>query len=473
MLWSHYNKFFRSRNSAGGFVYNALSNSLIELDQEHYNILEQFRSEQNEKPVVSDKEFLRLLREKYVLVEPGEEEEQLWIQHYQRHKLSFSDSVMTLAICPTSLCNFRCPYCFENSQKNGKNMTEETGNRLVEWLGEQKNIRYLSVTWYGGEPLLAFDTICFLTEKLRKTGIELSGFGLITNGYLLDDAKISRLNELGISSVQITLDGNRETHDKRRYLAGGKPTFDRILENIAALMNSDYSGVCNVRVNVDKNNSGAYLELRQMLLQRFKGKKLFVYPGRVDTDAGNTYDSVNCLSNCEWSDFNLELYGQYSVIPDRKFYPEGFTDGLCTANRQNAFVVGPEGELYKCWDDVGKPEMVVGNIYAKETITDNGLCARYSLGVDAYNDPQCRACEVLPICGGGCPHKRLLKKFYGGKDGNHCSVYKERLIDYLEAYIDIKRRQEICRALLQPGKSDLLCRGYRLLYPQNSLSDNK
>jgi len=274
---------------------------------------------------------------------------------------------------------------------------------------------------------------------------------MVTNGYLLDGEKIALLSELGIASVQVTLDGPREVHDARRVLAGGGPTYERILKNVAALMHSGWGGRCDIRVNLDKRNLDDFLALRAELLHRFEGTKLSVYPGHVDVLGDQAYDACSCLARDDWASFALELARRHWVFTRGGLHPADGEHGLCVATRRQGFVVGPEGELYKCWDNVGRPSMVVGSIHAEETITDPVLVARYATGVDPYSDPRCRACAVLPICGGGCAHRRLLAKYEGREDVDSCSLYRTRLQDCLESYIHVKRSRETCAALMRPG----------------------
>jgi uncharacterized protein len=129
------------------------------------------------------------------------------------------------------------------------------------------------------------------------------------------------------------------------------------------------------------------------------------------------------------------------------------------------FVVGPEGELYRCWNDVGRPERVVGDVRAEEAVIGSVLQARYATGVDPYDDPECRACAVLPICGGGCAHRRLLVKYAGREDVDSCSPYKTRLQESLEAYVDAKRSQETCAGLLRPGTAEEERPAWRVISP--------
>ena len=57
----------------------------------------------------------------------------------------------------------------------------------------------------------------------------------------------------------------------------------------------------------------------------------------------------------------------------------------CIATHRNAFVIGPEGEVYKCQNDVGNPEMVVGNIVERNW--NLSLYTKYMIGVDPFSDP--------------------------------------------------------------------------------------
>ena len=47
-----------------------------------------------------------------------------------------------------------------------------------------------------------------------------------------DPEVVDRLLPFGLSGVKITLDGDRDTHNRMRPLRGGQGTFDRIIENI-------------------------------------------------------------------------------------------------------------------------------------------------------------------------------------------------------------------------------------------------
>lgn len=465
MNWSRYNTLFHSERF-GYFLYNSLINKLHELDQEHYNTLQHFRDGDSDSGITADSDFDTYLRKNKAIVDNGEEKRLLLARQYERHALCFDSNHLGLTICPTLQCNFRCPYCFENSQKDSTAMSPENVAQLINFITSYKEIHHLSLAWYGGEPLLAFAIIKDITERIQALPINFEGAGLVTNGYLLDEHIIAQLNNLNINSIQITLDGPEEVHDSRRIHKGGGPTYQRILTNVDNLMNSTYKGTCAIRVNIDKYNQDRFFTLRDTLQERFKGKKLTVYAGHVNTGIDHPYGHNCSLDLQEWTNFTFAMHRKSGKDPKGGFFPSGNLHSICVATTHNGFVVGPEGELYKCWEDVGKPDMVIGTINNDDPITNPALRAAYSIGTDAYNDPDCSLCNVLPICGGGCANKRFRTKERDEKGLEFCSPYKDNLITYLEEYINAFRSKEICRSVLNPGFQTTINKGYRDISPE-------
>ncbi|KOS03735.1 hypothetical protein AM598_04965 [Paenibacillus polymyxa] len=54
---------------------------------------------------------------------------------------------------------------------------------------------------------------------------------MVSNGYLLTRRRAAVLRDLGLKNIQITIDGNKSNHDKRRVLENRQGTFDQIIEN--------------------------------------------------------------------------------------------------------------------------------------------------------------------------------------------------------------------------------------------------
>ena len=457
--WSPYNHLFRSVHGPG-LLYGALSNVLIELDDEAFAAVA--RVGDGSDPSALPHGLDTLLRERSFLATEDEERGILLARRYDRFARDFASGTLCLTICPTLACNLRCPYCFEAGRHLDAVMDEPTMDRLLAFIGTFGSTRRVAVAWYGGEPTLAWDVVEELTGRIRAQGPEYAGAGLITNGVLLDEAKCRRLDDLGITQVQVTLDGPRTVHDARRVTGDGRPTFDRIVANLDALSCSGYRGSCAVRVNVDRTNTAAFVALRAELLERYAGSRIFVYPGRVHTGAAGPYPLERCLDGDAWAGFHLEGYRDCGIVPLHGFYPRTDAAG-CTATSGSSFVVGPGGELYTCWEDAGRRDMAVGSLHEGPAVSRPDLLARYALSTDPHDDAECAGCSVLPICSGGCPNKHLRSRLSGEPGLEFCSPYRSGLPRLLDAYYDTFRTRELCAAVLghpaEPGP------GYRDVSP--------
>ena len=468
--WSRYNTLFRSARY-GWHLHNALSGVMLELDERHRDVAAALRESGAGAGGIganagADGEFLSLLAEHGFLADPAGEKVKLMELRYRRSAACFGTSHVGLTICPTLACNFACSYCFERSQGDAAVMDGPTMDALLDFVGSHEDARHLFACWYGGEPTLVFDVIEALTERFIALFPDYRDASLVTNGYLLDQEKIARLGDLRITSVQITLDGVAATHDRRRRLRGGGATCERILGNIDLLMASSWKGRCALRVNVDKANQAEYATLREELLERYEGGDLRVYPGRVNTFEGHPYGRDRGLCAAEWGAFELERYAADGIAPRGGFYPVSGAQDTCVATSHQGYVVGPKGELYKCWEDVGRQDRAVGSVHAQPFITDPALQARYTIGTDPHDDAECLECVVFPVCGGGCVSKRLRALQFGERDIEYCSPLKESLEGYLDAYLDLWHTRMICEAVLGTGSAPSMEKGYRMVQPE-------
>lgn len=87
-------------------------------------------------------------------------------------------------------------------------------------------------TFFGGEPLLAFDTI--IKPIILKYKKELN-WSITTNGTLLTEEIIDFLADNNVS-ILLSFDGIKEVQDKQRPLMGQRSSFDKIMENLDYLV---------------------------------------------------------------------------------------------------------------------------------------------------------------------------------------------------------------------------------------------
>ncbi|MDE5900194.1 MAG: SPASM domain-containing protein [Muribaculaceae bacterium] len=119
------------------------------------------------------------------------------------------------------------------------------------------------------------------------------------------------------------------------------------------------------------------------------------------------------------------------------FYPLPFKSE-CSIRNRNSIVIGPNGELYKCWQDVGIEDKIYG--YIDGRVTNEKVLLEYLMDADPLDDEECRECLLFPICSGGCPYARI-KAQRDSKFSKPCPLYKDKLIDFLTLHYRLKRSQ--------------------------------
>ena len=305
----------------------------------------------------------------------------------------FNTNHLTLTIAPTLKCNFNCVYCYEDGYRY-TTMDKETQDAVIKFVKQYiANISTLTVMWYGGEPLLAIDTIDYLTQEFLKLCGDKVKYtaAMVTNGYNLNKDNVNRLKKLKVKRVQITIDGPKIIHDERRKLSNGKGSFDKIISNIQESYN-ELS--ITIRINIDKDNVSSLNKLLGVFEDAGIKNKVPFYLAPVDKINDICYD-INCFNSY---DFSIEEINFYKIALQRGFYSVPLPQpvlGICGAVALNSYVIDPKGNLYKCWNSIGRVEEKVGNIF-----NDNLL--KWLLYNPLENN-ECRECNVLPLCMGGCP----------------------------------------------------------------------
>lgn len=339
-----------------------------------------------------------------------------------------------LVIAPTMACNFVCPYCFEGTQKG--TMSEELQNKIISIVTDfAENGQNINITWFGGEPLLAKETIYSMSEQLieicQREKVDYEA-GMITNGYLLDEETVLKLKEYKLSSMQITLDGLSETHNKKRKLKNNSevPTFDRILENILLVKKLKIDVA--IRINMDKDTQRELEQLLELMTENGLGEDLYLGHLQANTDSSKEF-AENCLNTeefaCVCADFENLLFSK-NLQTD---YPAPTRIG-CGADYLYSYVIDADGEMYKCWNDIGIKANSIGNICALEEFSQlmqnpNKNYTEY-LTWSPFKFEKCRECSILPICMGGCQ--------YNGRQAGEpiCENWKYELEKYIKLKCD-------------------------------------
>jgi uncharacterized protein len=401
-------------------VFNIQSSSLEVIDMKEgfvlseISALNKFHFEDYDKDIVS--EFLE-----NGFVVPADFSEVEDAENNYRDKNTGSTILIT--ITTTTICNMDCPYCFEVHKPSVVlkdnalflNIKNYVSSMILQSPGKYDS---LSITWYGGEPLINIKAIQELTPILLEISMDYNlsySAGIITNGIYLSNENTSILTEeCFIDMFQVTIDGPAHIHNKNRPLKGkNQQNYSKILSNLASLPES---ARLTLRLNMDKEVASGIDELFDDL-EKFK-----IWPQRfnsvmLDPRPIIAYDGANINSNDEkyfdhrdyfdfrqifrrkkvkrYNDFQTKVGGKISKISWElpKKQPDCGTWG-----EEGGLVIDPWGNIHKCWETVHLP--------AESVIKANELGSGFSVTpFDYYNNynryqvkTACRQCKYISVC---------------------------------------------------------------------------
>lgn len=340
-------------------------------------------------------------------------------------------------------CNLDCKYCYEGGMKGKHYMSLETADILIDYIEKQhlSNEKDVSLDFYGGEPLLSFEQIKYISKKLKlsaeKKGQNCS-FGLVTNGTMLTGKRAEELAPLGLKEAKITIDGPRKNHNLFRPFKSGLGSFDHIIKNIKE--------ACDfIKIQIGGNFTRENYRVFPQLLDYFL--KTGITPDKISMvkfdPASETMEKCGlpdfnegCNSINEPWLFEASIFLRDEILK-RGFYTPKLRPASCMIESKDDIVINFEGTLYKCPALLGKKNFAVGNL--KTEIRDY----RKSYKLDFWKKQECLDCAYLPLCFGGCRYMKLLQK--GKIDDVDCRK------PYLDATLETFIKQEIKYGLKTAG----------------------
>ena len=377
-----------------------------------------------------EREALDLLRENGFLVESREADRRGLDQYFSAIKNDTAELHVT--VLTTLQCNFACDYCFQGDHgdynKFADKMSLETARKVGDWIENELDRVHpekLVLMFFGGEPLLNLPVMYYLSERMwdaaESRGVPMS-ITVITNGLLLTAAVVDRLVPYGLYGVKITLDGDKDEHNRMRPLRGGQGTFDRIIENIRQV-----AGKCHIAIggNFDESSVESFPALLDFLRdQEFADKLVKVnFKPVIRTEApklkgmltltpvGASNKPLNgtCMTNvgegggsacdsCSFLDDKMEFLRKETK---RHGFPttDGVHNGPCHIHHKNAQTIGPDGSLYACPGFTGEKGFSTGHI-------DGRLEAWRETSRERFDRlhpwDECKDCAFIPVCAGGC-----------------------------------------------------------------------
>lgn len=448
------------------FVLDVNSGSVLQLDDLAFDILKNY-------DLNTDEKVLQDLQSKYPkskITEVLDEIKNLKDEGYLftevdakpiLGKLENRYYVKSLCLNVAHDCNLRCKYCFASKGNySGKRelMSSEVGKKAVDFLVENSgNMRNVEIDFFGGEPLLAMETVkevVSYAKTLEKEYRKRFNFTITTNALLLDDNTINYLHK-NMDNVVLSLDGRKNVNDHIRVRADGSGSYDDIVYKIQKMVeirerdkkeyyvrgtftryNLDFAedvfhladlGFREISIEPVVGNDGDYLLKEEDL------RVLFEQYGRIAAEYLRRKKTGE--NPFRFYHFNMDIYHGPCIY--KRLW-------ACGAGR-DYLAVTPSGEIYPCHQFVGQSQFLMGNIFDGR-LNDDVIDLLKETHV--FSKDECSTCWARYFCSGGCNANNFLingdmKKPYHIT----CELQKKRI----EYAIYLNSQQEV----ISPGDNNL------------------
>ncbi len=314
----------------------------------------------------------------------------------------------------TNQCNCACPYCFE--ARSPERMSLETAKDILNFVKKNAGNRS-GFTFFGGEPMLEFDSLMVpLVEYSKTTGVH-TRFAMTTNGTLLDKERIDWIFENNIAFM-LSFDGGKNTQDHSRPLRNGESSFDTVMKILPYILEKQPTQ--SVRATLIRESIPRFME-DLLYLESIDVRDFSVLPNFYDIWSEDDRDAFL---------YQLQLYNEYIL----KSYREGKrpllirayraalyeiplvlqtekrrTSKNCPTKAQCGFgirggaSVDVHGDLYGCHHVKMEREspFYIGNVYdGVDPDRIEALIAGYN--PENVGNAYCPDCPIDKICNGGC-----------------------------------------------------------------------
>ncbi len=361
-------------------------------------------------------------------------------------------------------CNLACKYCFlgnnDASKRNNfslENMSKETASKAITFFVDQIKKSGLDtennkpvIIFYGGEPLVNYDTLVYVAEtvnKMRETepcvkNLEMS---MVSNGLLLTEERALKLKELGVS-IAISVDGFTEEANSMRVDVAGHNVFSRILKTL---------DMCK-RIGVDVSLS---VTLSEETIKDTKDILRLVDNYGIKSFGFNIMMSdENFVVPQEYNEAAAQfIIDEFVELRKRGIYEDrimrklkAFTKAQvyfsdCAATSGGQIVVAPGGRVGICHGCLHNKQYFITTVDDTEfDATKDPLFVEWSQ-LTPVNKDECQDCPALGICGGGCPINAMHLK-----EGNTIHSLDERFCIHSKKTLEFLI-QDLYRVISESG----------------------
>ena len=290
----------------------------------------------------------------------------------------------------TNQCQLNCNYCFV--KQNPKTMTLNIAEDALKW--GQKNGEHITVTFFGGEPLLCFDSI--IKPLVEKYNDQFS-WNITTNGIMLSEDIIDFFYKYNICTL-LSFDGVPEVQNTQR-----SNSFDQILKNIPYLLLRFPNTTMRATVTKD---SLPYLYETVLMAEELGFSSIFFGENAYE----NWGEKEAQIIKKEFEKICLYIYKKLmnkeipiKVDPIIRYFQND--NNICFDNRilrcglgTTSCGITPTGKIVSCQEKISTELNVIGDIYnGISPILHKQYLLKYYNQINSINcEKQC------------CPHNQIL-----------------------------------------------------------------
>ena len=290
----------------------------------------------------------------------------------------------------TDDCNLCCSYCYQQNKGHHK-MPFEVAKKFIDYVFKNrtiegspfcdKDVRGLTLEFIGGEPLLEIDLIDQICEyfetKLNEIPYDSPWqlfhiYNICSNGVLYFTPAVQKFIKKynNLLSLNITLDGCKELHDKCRLFPNGQGSYDLA---IAAALDAKKLGFNSTKITFSPSNVNyVYQGLTNIMSLGFKD----IYANCVFEDVWHNIDDIKLYYQelkkvAEWikdNDYNNKIFFRIFNPYNYKKLPDYELDTQWCGTTASMYALDYKGDIYSCLrfmesslgDDV--PPLILGNV---------------------------------------------------------------------------------------------------------------
>ena len=373
----------------------------------------------------------------------------------------------TTALCMniSHTCDLNCHYCYADGgsyyRKDtmmDKNTAEKSIDFLINNSGDDPS---LSVSFFGGEPLLNFPILKHTVEYAKAQG-ELHDkkfeFHITTNGLHLNEKIQAFLNKERFSII-VSSDGPRRIHNNQRRYRDGRGSYKTVMANALQFLGTrnPYGITIRGTFTGKSHKIGAMmmhpvkLGFRRISVEPCMLSENHKYAIRLEDvpKIKKSYDDAAKVYLKNLIKGNLFEFFHFFTIMDDVYSPiPQFTQ--CGASR-GYVAVSPTGDIYPCHGLINIDEYKLGTIFDGDI--DRGIQKTFH-SANVQDKEKCKKCWAKYYCGGGC-HAHAIKYGNGISEPYEieCILFKHRLQLGLWIYTVLaKDHPEVLEKLFNDGR---------------------